>query len=98
MYYVISAIGCICVIAIYIVCKASSDISYEESVKQESIIWKYEKKMDKLKGLADEQNWSIQNMTAGRYEEAFAGFENVKDEIERMYNEKELNTADNDNV
>ena len=59
---------------------------------------KLREQMDRLKGLADEQNYSLMNMKAGRYEEAFAGFENVKDEIERLYNEKELNTADNENV
>ena len=98
MYYVLMTIGFIGLLMIYAVCKVASDSNCDELIKQDSIIYKQEKKLDKLKELADEQNWSLQCMKAGKYEEAFVGFENVKDEIERLYNEKELNTADNDNV
>ena len=42
--------------------------------------------------LSCEQNTGMNEMKAGRYEEALECFQNVKDEIERMYNEKELDT------
>lgn len=47
---------------------------------------------ERLKGLANEQNTGMVNFIAGRNEEAFENFQNVKDEIERLYNEKELDT------
>lgn len=52
-----------------------------------------------LKGLANEQNQSMNEMKAGMYEQAYVGFQNVKDEIERLSNKEELNTIssiDND--
>lgn len=54
---------------------------------------------ERLKSLANEQSNGMTNFIVGRNEEAFENFQNVKDEIERMYNEKELNTIsskDND--
>jgi len=47
---------------------------------------------EKLKALANEQSNGMTNFIAGRNEEAFENFQNVKDEIERLYNEKELDT------
>ncbi len=47
-----------------------------------------------LKSLANEQNMGLLNLKAGNYEEAFENFQNVKDEIERLANEKEPNNND----
>lgn len=48
-----------------------------------------------LKELANEQNTGMVNFITGRNEEAFENFQNVKDEIERLANEKELNKVVN---
>ena len=66
---------------------------------QEATIKHLREDNDILRGLANEQNQSMHEMKAGMYEQAFVGFQNVKDEIERLANKNELNTtATNENV
>lgn len=97
--YLVLFIVTLCLLGIYL--KDASYVNYLHRCinDQETTIKHLREDNYKLKGLADEQNLSMNEMKAGRYEEAFVGFQNVKDEIERLYNEKELNTtATNENV
>ena len=86
---------------LYIYHKESSYVNYLHRCinDQEATIKHLREDNDILRGLANEQNLSLNEMKAGMYPEAFVGFQNVKDEIERLANKNELNTtATNENV
>ena len=98
MYYVIMVITAVLIFVMYFTEKNYAENQFKENRKLEAQIWNNELKMDKIRALADEQNWGIENLKAGRTEVAYENFVNVKDEIERLANKKELDTAGNDNV
>ena len=86
---------------LYIYHKEASYVNYLHRCinDQEATIKHLREDKSELMGLANEQNQSMHEMKAGMYEQAFVGFQNVKDEIERLANKNELNTsATNENV
>lgn len=99
MVYWILFFATLCLLGIYI--KDTSYVNYLHRCinDQEATIKHLREDNDILRGLANEQNQSMHEMKAGMYAQAFVGFQNVKDEIERLANKNELNTnATNENV
>lgn len=90
--YLILFIATLCLLGIYI--KDTTYVNYLHHCIDD--LEKANKNLresnEKLKALANEQSNGMTNFIAGRNEEAFENFQNVKDEIERLYNEKELDT------
>lgn len=99
MYYVIMGLAVGALFALFQIEKRFNEKQYKQIIELEQKIWRNEIQKDKMRKLADEQNWGLENFKAGREEIAFEYFQNVKDEIETLANKEELNTTtDNENV
>jgi len=95
MVYWIMFFATICLLGIYI--KDTSYVNYlHHCIDDLELANKHLRENNNLlKEIANEQNTGMVNFIAGRNEEAFENFQNVKDEIERLANEEELDTHNN---